>query len=352
MKLSSIALGSLAAWLPLGLAQEARQPTAHQSPGQPGLQRVAPEPADPLDAVPGFVDDPRELARVFSKDFERTEWIARLAEANLDQRERSFDLLLRRARLDPVARAFLEDQARDPNGGELAWTARMALRQLGHASLPLQFMLPGTDPFGPARRMQQMLEQLMAETGQGFHFPMGVPVTPSPGGSAGRSVHFEQDGQGARIRIVERIDGQEVTRSYEGENLEAILRAHPELDSELSVPRSFGGWEPSQPLVPQGRSRPIITDRLGVIVQPIDATRAQELGLVEQGLRVERTYPETYAQLLGVGAGSILLELDGRKLATAADIENAMRARGPDDPLRLVWLDELGQRQEKTWKVD
>jgi hypothetical protein len=183
-------------------------------------------------------------------------------------------------------------------------------------------------------------------------------------------VHAEQNSQGARVRITETIDGEARTRAYEGASLEEILRAHPELERDLAGLRiraeagtgldlslELGGraelTSPSDPserrrLVPKERSRPIITDRLGVMVRPLEAESARPLGL-EHGLLVERTYPGTYAQLLGVGAGCILLELDGVPLREVVDIERALRARQPDAALRLVWLDVLGQRQEKTW---
>ncbi len=366
--MKSHSLKALAAWGPLALAFQGPVPAVpaqQDSPGQ--LERVAPDVGQP--------DASRDVQRLFTKQFERSEWLARLAEPDLDARERSLDLLLQRARLDPVARAFLEELGRDPRGGELAWTARLALRQLGRVKLPLHFVLPGNDPFG-GHRMQQVMEEILGQGGQGLFFRPGPPTPSGPAASAlaGRRVHVEQGAKGARIRISESAGGKEVARDYEGESLEAILRDHPELEQELAglqIRAQAGtgldlrfdlegarGSDGAERLrrsgaeregMPRGRSRPIITDRLGVIVQALDPERAAKLGL-EHGLLVGRTYPETYAQLLGVGAGSILLELDGTPLFEAADIERALCARQPDDPLRLIWLDELGQRQERTWQ--
>lgn len=344
----------------------AAPPASPQEPAE-GLRRVAPDSMQP-----GVRDEAREFARAFAKDFDRPAWRERLAEPDLARRERSFDLLLKRAGLDPVARAFLEELAHDPGAGELAWTARLGLKQLGRVSFPLTFSLPGGDLFGAAERVQQRMGQLLMRGSSAFRLP------PSGGGPAGpatrarRSVHVEQGEASARVRITETVDGSERTRSHEGASLAEILAQHPELASELDgleiraepgtdldlrfelgvtapTARGFARNPAGALLTPQGRSRPIITDRLGVIVQPLEPARAREHGLDDQGLLVERTYPETYAQLLGVGAGSILLELDGQVLRSSLDIERAMRERHPDSALRLVWIDELGQRREKTW---
>ncbi|NOT32357.1 MAG: hypothetical protein HOP15_18075 [Planctomycetes bacterium] len=340
MKLPPFSSWAALAWAPLALSFLGHG-AAQESPR--ALRRV--EPAR------GVRDEAVDLKRLFSKEFQRAEWLVRLADTDLDARERSFDLLLKRARLDPLARVFLEELARDPQGGEPGWTARLALRQLGRASFPLHFVLSGADPFGPGRRTQQLLEELFAQGGQGFAPRVSTPNVPALSESAGRSVHIEQSERGARIQISASRAGQEAARAYEGESLQAILRQHPELEADLAGlrlrPEPGFGLDPGR--APESRSRPIITDRLGVIVRPLDPARAVEQGL-ERGLMVERTYPETYAQLLGVGAGSILLELDGAPLREVADIERALRTRTADGPLRLIWLDELGQRQDKTWR--
>ena len=356
-------LGSWLSCLPLAFA-----PLAFQARG--GTQNGNLKRVDPQADGPRAGDESRDLARALTHDFERDEWRQRLTQPDLERRERSFDLLLKRARFDAVARAFLEELAHDPQGGELTWTARLALKQLGRASMPLNLMLPGSDPLGPAARMQQMMDEMLAQSANGFLF---APQGAAAGGQRTRSVHIEQDGDGAHLRISEGAAGQERVRNYDGESLEEILQQNPELRAELDgleiavqpgsgldlrLDLGRGGLDPlarhgrasdQPPPTPQGKTRPINSDRLGVMVQPLDAARAKERGLESQGLLVERTYPETYAQLLGVGVGSVLLELNGQPLRTSDDIERAMRARGRDDALTLVWLDELGQRQEKTW---
>lgn len=321
-------------------------------------------------------DDPNDLKGLLAREFERDRWRERLLQPDLELREKSFDALLKRTRFDPVARGFLEELAADPKGGELAWTARLALRELGRASVPLQGFAPGLDPFGSAQRMQQWMDELFGRDGLAMRLPHAV-LPQAPLGltfGSGRSLQVEQTEGGAKVRITETIDGQEQTREYQGKSLQEILDAHPELQGELDglsihvqpgspldlrfdlgerlprVRRFPGERQEGLRLEPQGKSRPIFTDRLGVIVGPVSAERARELGLQGRGLLVERAVPETYAYLLGVGAGDVLIELNEVALVTAADIERAMGARRPDDELTLVWMDELGQRQEKTWK--
>jgi len=366
--------GVLVALACASLALVAGAPGAQQAaPQQGGLQRVDPSRES---------EDPSNLNGLFARGFDRGRWKERLLEGDLEQRERSFDALLKRARLDPVARAFLEELATDQKGGELAWTARLALRELGRATMPMQGPMQGflgADPFGSAQRMQEWMEELFGRDGFGLmvRHPSRSPVPLAGGaGTSGRSLRIEQTEHGARVLITETIDGAEKTREFQGNSLEEILAANPELEGELGglslrvgrgVPiglefdlgkrqdrlRRFPrGVQEGPGLAPQGRSLPVLTDRLGVIVRPVSAARARELGLEDQGLLVERSYAETYAHLLGVKAGDVLIELNKVALRTDADIESVMRAREPEDELTLVWLDELGQRQEKTWRPD
>lgn len=328
-----------------------------------GLTRIAP-------------GQERNLPDAFAREFKREEWSAALAEKDLERREQSFDALLARARLDPVARAFLEELARDPAQGELAWTARLGLRELGRARFSAASPLLGTDPLGMAHRMDAMLQELL---NGGLQAPLPGGLRPRALGldsAGGRSVRLQQSEQGAKVEVLETIDGREDRRTYEGASLEEILAANPELERELggltlrvqpgqaldldlgalgqargSAPRNAEGRTFATPLAPKPKA-PLQSDKLGVIVQPLTAEHAAELGLATgQGLYVERTQPGSYADLLGVTSGDVLLTLDGSSLAKPEDIERLMKARARDAELALVWLDGKGQRQEKSWKA-
>ena len=289
--------GVLVALACASLALVAGAPGAQQAaPQQGGLQRVDPSRES---------EDPSNLNGLFARGFDRGRWKERLLEGDLEQRERSFDALLKRARLDPVARAFLEELATDQKGGELAWTARLALRELGRATMPMQGPMQGflgADPFGSAQRMQEWMEELFGRDGFGLmvRHPSRSPVPLAGGaGTSGRSLRIEQTEHGARVLITETIDGAEKTREFQGNSLEEILAANPELEGELGglslrvgrgVPiglefdlgkrqdrlRRFPrGVQEGPGLAPQGRSLPVLTDRLGVIVRPVSAARAR-----------------------------------------------------------------------------
>lgn len=317
-------------------------------PAAQGLERVAPR------------GEGQSLPDLFARDFQRDEWKNALSVTDLDLRERNLDALLQRARLDPVARAFLEELARDPAGGELAWTARLALRELGRARFAPRTTLLGPDPLGTAGRMDEMLKQML---GNGLARPGqqrgGGLALEGPGGR----LRLEEGEGFARIEVLMGSGPEAERRVFEGESLEALLRAHPELEGMLgglaggAAPGAGGraridGPTFATPLGPAQRSLPLTTDKLGVIVTPLGAAGARELGLEEGlGLEVTRVLAESYAGLLGVAAGDVLLELDGVPLRTPEDIERVMKSRAKDAELALTWIDALAQRQKRTWKA-
>jgi hypothetical protein len=362
-------------------------PAIPQESGSNGLRKVEPPTGS----------EPREeaLARVFSREFDAEEWRRLLGTTDLDRREQNLDDLLTRARVDPLARAFLEELARAGEHPDLAWTARLALRELGRAPQafsPLSPLFGGLgggmgglagDPFQLRNQMEEMLRDLWSEHGgMGFFIrPPQVPGAADTPRSSQRSVEVTQDKDGARVVIKELVDGQEQRREYQDSSLEALLEKNPELCRELegggvflgpspgeldlrfdlgqragpgrwSFPFRQLGQPPAGQTAPLQRSRPVRMDVLGVMVRPVSPERAQELGLADGlGLTVRDAYPGTYAHLLGVRAGDVLLELDGVELRDADDIGRVMGARPSDQDLTLVWIDQLGQRQSRTWRA-
>jgi len=380
----TLAFGVAPALLLVGLASVANQDApAQDAAAQSGareeeeqaLKRVPPVPVEEEER-----EDPYE--RIFAKDLSREQWIEWLTTPDLDAREEHFEDLLRRARIDPRTRAFVEELARDENRPDAAWTARLALRELGRADFPLFGFAPDGLP-DQRRELEEMMAELWGRHGAVDPFvrpPHRLRVPPRltlpPGSSSGKTMRIEQGPDGAKIVVTETVDGKEQVREYTGESLEQILSENPELEGSLHVELHWQGREghgffdpfqygdrrvpprdwlrerddldrlfsPTQP------SRPMRTDLLGVLVVPVDEELADELGLEDgSGLLVRQVLRRTIAHLLGVEDEDVLVELNGKRLASAQDITDVMTARDPEDPIELVWFDDLGQRHAETW---
>jgi hypothetical protein len=340
--------------------------TAGPAPALPqqgsGLQRVMPDEG---------ADDPGE--DLFARDFDPERWRARMATRDLDRRERAYEALLQRAGFDPAARLFLEELARDPDAGELGWTARLALRELGRPTFGGRSRLPGNF-LGGRNPLEDLMQDLLRRGDMSpFAGPLGgLPGTGNGprGGWSGRTIHLEQRDGRTFLEVVEQVDGEERTTTYEGGSLQEILDLHPELGDlgglelhvaagqrvdlslglpealqRLTGPRGLRGL----PVAPQRPARPVVTDKFGIIAQPLTEQHAAELGLEEGGLYVERSAPGTYAHLLGIGTGDVLLDIEGQAVRSVEDVSRIMEAHDPEASIQATWIDELGQRRSKSW---
>ena len=332
--------------------------------------------------------------RVFERDFEEEKWRGRLNDPDLDARERTYAQVVKRARLDPFARAFLEKLALDTRDRELAWTARLALRELGPAAFPLDGISP--DLFALDAGVQRMLSEVLGEVPElGFVLPERgrMRILTGPQGAPGsKGVVVQQGPDSARITVTEKVDGERKERVYEGESLDAILKANPSLAEEVNltadaIPKGFemrlevkperGAWRglltpfaygergPSAPsegqwfnaeeveglLAPNRRSALLRTDVLGVRVRPTNAAERQRLG-IEGGLTVVHCEPGTIAHRMGIAVGDVLMCLSGDPLSHPEEITERMESRGPGGEVAVSWIDDLGQRQRGTWRAD
>ena len=93
------------------------------------------------------------------------------------------------------------------------------------------------------------------------------------------------------------------------------------------------------------------TDVLGVRVRALTLAEQRDLR-VPIGLMVLGTKPGTIAHGMGVMPGDVLLRLDGQALRHPQEITDRFEARAETDPVALIWLDDLRQRQEVTWEPD
>jgi hypothetical protein len=297
-------------------------------------------------------------------------WKKRLAQEDLDLREQAFDLALDAARRDEGLRSALQTWAKDTGTPELAWTARLVLRELkerqdpfaalgGHRALQLDPLGigPGVD-FDALRR--RMFEDFGLVPGTPSQGSTPAPSLPSIQ-SQSESFSLESGPDGVKCKVTKTVEGKEVTEEYEAKTLDELLAAHPELRERVGgngLSLRFGtppaaGSAPTDPfgwLTPVPSVR---TDILGVAVAPLSAEDSSELGLEPGlGLRVERIEPGTIAQQLGLQRGHILLELNGRKLHTRDDITEVLNARDKTGSLDLLLLDRWGQRRTRIWKPD
>ena len=357
--------------LVLGLARPASALLGQDS-ASGSLRRVAP--------LPSTEDEGERNRRLLTGEFDGDEWVEILSLPELDEREGYYELLLRRARVDPRARAFLERLARDGEPSEAAWTARLALRELGNANFPLHNLFRINPMVGPDRNLEELFTELLGD--RGLAVPFGQ-LEPLRGGAApSRQVEVTQGPEGTRLEVVETRDGGEQRRVYEGGSIEEILAEHPELENELGVAiQSFGGQGsvrflfapqrrslgllgPDSPFLqldqllqsrakgpnPQVEAPPIRTDKLGVKVVPVTPEHADALGLERGlGLYVLSTAPGTFAYGFGVRRGHVLLRLNGEELRRTEEIGQILGSRDPRAPVELHWIDEYGQLRGQKW---
>ena len=301
-------------------------------------------------------------------------WKKRLTQADLDLREQAFDLALDTARRDESLRSALEAWAKDTSAPELAWTARLVLREWkerqdpfaalgGHRALPVDPLGPGWGAgAGPGVDFDTLRRRMFEELGlaPGTQAQGAAPAQPSIQAQS-ESMSLEVGPDGVKCKLTKTVDGKEVTEEYEAKSMDELLEAHPELRERVGgkgLNFRFGtglGTAPA-PADPFGWLTPaptVRTDILGVAVTSVSDEESSELGLeAGLGLRVERVEPGTIAQQLGLQRGHVLIELNGRPLRTRDDITEMLKARDKQGSLELLLIDRWGQRRTRTWKPD
>lgn len=299
-------------------------------------------------------------------------WKKRLEQEDLDLREQAFDLALEAARRDAGLRSALEGWAKDTSTPELAWTARLVLRELkerqdpfsalgGQRGLPFDPLGPGLGSgFGPGVDFDTLRRRMFEDFGlvPGTAPQGGAPAQPSIQ-SQSESFSLESGPDGVKCKVTKTVDGKEVTEEYEAKTIDELLEAHPELRDRVGgngLSLRLGSTPGSAPNDPFGwltRAPSVRTDILGVAVTSVSAEESSELGLEPGlGLRVERVEPGTIAQQLGLQRGHVLIELNGRKLRTRDDISEMLKARDKSGSIELLLIDRWGQRRTRTWKPD
>ncbi|MBK7642075.1 MAG: PDZ domain-containing protein [Planctomycetes bacterium] len=307
------------------------------------------------------------------------EWKLRLGAADLDQREQAYSELVQRARGDDALRSTLEEWSRSADAGELAWTARLALREL-RQSTPSGALVPRTGLDDLRRRfdsleqnfggMDSMFEDLHAQMGEmlrGQQGPQGLqrPALPAPtpgASSQSRGYSLQVGPDGVTLESTQDVDGNRETKTYKAKDMDELLRNYPELRDKLGAGDGFDlhgspgqnwfflhdGMPQNDWLRTQRASAQPPTDVLGIYSQKLTAEQAQAAGLQpEQGLRVERIEPGTIAQVLGLRRGDTLIELNGKPVYSAADVRRILQERKPEEDVQVTLLGE-GAKERRT----
>lgn len=334
-------------------------------------------------------------------------WRARLTTPDLEQREEQFEALVDELSRGESELLGLVESWRE-SGGELGWTARLALRAARASRQPVPalpaFPGQGFDPFGSGAELMRQMEALRGGLlgadpfGGPFGDPFGGPFggqslfgVPTPGalggalpGASGGSSHssqlsIESGPDGVRVEVIEDSDGDESSRVYEAETLEELLQAHPELSEQLA-PMQLGFSTPGQ--LPwggqQGRRAPLGFGSMGSRdeyfeapwgssagggdAQPLGDARAERLGIVvrplspaephgdaEHGLYIERVQGHSLGHALGLKRGDVLLALDGLPVRGPEDVRRVLQERPLEQPLEALILDAGAERNVLTW---
>ena len=300
-----------------------------------------------------------------------------LAEAlrsqDLSARHRAYEEILEAARSEAGVREVVEGWSRDTARLELAWTAQLLLRELdsqprraarGGQAWPFGGVQPfgglDRDPFGPgwADDLFGDLERLMGPGGSRLHGLLQSPGL-APGiqsQSEGFSMQLGPDG--VRVELREQSGGEEQTKTYEADSLEALLEAHPELADRVGSGAGLDLVLPGERLGGRGffgdlDQLPMRTDRLGVQVREPGAFLRDVPGLPEgTGLEVVAVLPGSLGEALGLEEGDIVLRVGERTIHGIPDVKAALAERGVEESVVVEVLGRDGVEHTRSWSPE
>jgi hypothetical protein len=148
-----------------------------------------------------------------------------------------------------------------------------------------------------------------------------------------QSVQIQTGPDGVRVKVSERNEAGEVEeQTYEADDMEAFREKYPEIAKRYL---EGGDGFRVRVLPPPGRMRPLPPaveedgPKLGVYVREVAPDVAEFLRLADgQGLVVQEVIAGGLAQSLGIEAGDIVLEVDGKAVFGIGDVAAALRAAG------------------------
>lgn len=316
------------------------------------------------------------------------EWRARLEVSDLDLRERDYAAFLGAAREDASLVLALEAWAEDVEAPGLAWTARLALRELDASRSRVRLRAhvialgPPVEGAPQAQSGEPSLDAAARAGAAPFGAPRGVRLHGQRvfalrglplGSSEAETFALEVRPEGVSLTVSRSGAGGTTQEAFAGESIAALLAEFPSLEAEvpgleelshetldlgLYIQRRGGGSSRSGALRTPARLeallgaalRPVPTDILGVKCTPVGPgeTASAQLG-PGVGLRVERREPGTIAAELGLQRGDILIEVNQEPLCGLEQLSAALRA-AHGGALELKILDRDGLERRLTWR--
>lgn len=88
---------------------------------------------------------------------------------------------------------------------------------------------------------------------------------------------------------------------------------------------------------------------LGIVCQPVGEELRGKLGLpVDNGLVVESVVEGSIASAIGLRAGDVVVELNGRSIRAREDVAAVLAERRQGEDLQVVIVDKDGKRRTLT----
>lgn len=291
-RLSSVALVGL---LAVGAPQERAPdtPAEPSSPTPPRVERSAAAPV-PLQPVP---------AEHTCAYFDEGDMRARLLDPDLVAREAAFDELVRLCHHHPEIRATVQAWSRETSTLELAWTARLALREWNAS-----------------------LRRALSDTTQGMRVQVYQAQPWQDPYLRDALLSMGLDPTQYRVRGRMTVSQEDLARMGL-----ALPTAPADPTPQARQPES--GYDPIEPA-------PV----LGVVC---DESRTDRVILT-------RVVSGSIADAIGLVAGDRLVRIGAHELTAPSDIDEAMHAwseRGPDGPdaLEIVALGADGRTKVRVW---
>lgn len=311
-----------------------------------------------------------------ASDFDAESWRKKLLQPDLDAREQALDRLVEFGARTKGVRETIEAWAKDVTQPELAWTARMALRELDRSTALDSLFAP--DRWSDLQSSFDELQRRFDAMGPLLDAPRAFPTPVPEAESTHKSFSLQIGPDGVACEVTERVNGEEKKQTYKADSLEDLLEAHPDLRAHIGSGSGGGAWalpvpgrrsDPWSGLHGRAFRRPLTiaplpgavepgtpagsppTHYLGIECTPAASDKVQGMGLEpERGLAVERAVAGTIADILGIQRGDILITLNGTPLYSAQDVSNVLRRRAADAPIEVELIDKKGQRRTLTWR--